>query len=70
MALTEYTTLDEVLSNESTGSVTVTWRDHIARNGVEIDSARIARSKTYTAETKADFLADLGNDASKYASLL
>lgn len=70
MALTETTTLDEVLHDPITGTVRVTWRDHIFRDGVEIDSARVARTKSYSVATdKAEFDADLGVDAAKYAAL-
>ena len=69
MSLTETTTLDEVLFDATTNSVKVTWRDHIFRDGVEVDSARVARSKTYTKDDKEQFHADLGDDATKYATL-
>lgn len=70
MALTENTTLDEVVHDPIANTIRVTWRDHIFRDGVEIDSARVARSKTYAVpDDAADFEADLGDAALKYAPL-
>lgn len=69
MALTESTTLDEVTLNEVAGTISVTWRDHVFRDGVEIDSARTARTKTYVAGQETDFETDLGEDAVKYISI-
>lgn len=68
--LTEDTTLDEVVHDPITNTIRVTWRDHIYRDGVEIDSARVARTKTYAVpDGKTEFDADLGADAAKYAAL-
>lgn len=69
-AITEDTTLDEVKHDKAAGTVTVTWRDHLYRDGEEIDAARTARTKTYnTATDAAAFAADLGADAANYANL-
>ena len=67
--LTESTTLDDVTHDLTANTVTVTWRDHIFKDGVEIDSARVARTKTYTDADKEAFTFDLGADAAKYVSL-
>ena len=70
MALTENTTLDEVVHDPIGNTLRVTWRDHIYRDGEEIDSARVARVKTYAIPADAAaFDADLGDDAAKYAAL-
>jgi hypothetical protein len=68
-SLTENTTLDDVTHDLSANTLTVTWRDHIFKDGVEIDSARVARVKTYTDADKDAFTTDLGADAQKYLSL-
>ena len=48
----------------------ISWRDHVFRDGQEIDGARTARTKTYAVpEGKTEFDADLGADAAKYAAL-
>lgn len=70
MALSESTTLDEVNYNAATNTLTVTWRDHIFRDGVEIDEARQARTKTYGAADIQQMISDLGPNADKYKNLL
>ena len=69
MPLTESTTLDEVKHDKTTSTVTVTWRDHLFRDGVEVDAARVARTKTYSADQAAEFAADVGSEAVNYSSL-
>lgn len=69
MALTESTTLDEVTLDAISNTLRVTWRDHVFRDGVEIDSARTARVKAYSAGQETDFETDLGGDAIKYISI-
>lgn len=70
MALTEATTLDEVKHCAITGTLTVTWRDHILRDDVEIDEARKTRTKVYGADDLQQLIADLGPSANKYKHLL
>lgn len=70
MALTETTTLDEVKFDVVKKTITVTWRDRIFKDGIEIDSARTARDKTYGADDAVAFGDDLGADAAKYSGLL
>lgn len=65
----ETTTLDEVNIDAAVGTVRVVWRDHLFKDDVEVDSARVAREKTYTSSMKDEFVADLGDDADKYVDL-
>lgn len=66
---TETTTLDEVSIDVINKTARVVWRDHLFKDGVEVDSARVAREKTYTADMKDAFTADLGDEAAKYVDL-
>jgi hypothetical protein len=66
---TETTTLDEVTHSILDGSVTVTWRDHLFKDGEEVDSARVMRQKTYLPADIVQFHTDLGADAATYISL-
>lgn len=68
MALTESRDLHSVTHNAETGSVTVMWMNRIYRDGTEINAAREAETKTFTAA--GELAAALGNDAAKYANLI
>ncbi len=67
--VTKTTTLDQVTHDRASGTVTVVWRDHFLDDGVEIDAARVARTKTYSQDDKTQFDADLGANAANYAGM-
>lgn len=67
--ITTTTTLDQVTHDTVTNTVTVTWRDRLFNNGVEVDAARVMRQVTYDSSMIAQFNSDLGSDAATYVGL-
>lgn len=66
--LTESRDLYSVTHNKEAGNVTVVWMNRIYRDGTEIDSARVAETKTF--DNQVDLAAELGPDATAYEGLL
>ena len=66
--LTESRDLYSVTHNKEASTVTVVWMNRIFRDGVEIDSAREAETKTF--DNQADLDVALGSDSSLYQGLL
>jgi hypothetical protein len=67
---TETTTLDEVVHNLAGDMVQVTWRNHLFKDGVEMDEARTAVVESYPVPAgEPKFTADLGAAAAKYLAL-
>jgi len=56
---TETTTLDEKSHDLVNNVATATWRTHLFKDGEEVDSARVAHTKTYQLpEQQAEFEQD------------
>jgi len=64
------TTLDEVVHNLAGDMVQVTWRNHVFKDGVEMEEARTAIVESYPVPAgEAAFTAALGAAAAKYLAL-
>lgn len=70
MALIETRTLEEAKLDFVNGTVKLTWRERIFKDGVEKEHLRTADSKTYTQATKDELATDNVPTPNKYTTIM